>query len=117
MGGWFLDIFVEYIVRVFLQTANLIRSRRWPVVKAIVLSADCPRASFGCTVATVYYEYVINGEKYGDAFGKPFISHDSGQGYAARFAKGMDFKVRVKPNDPAKSIPLWGPPPVGLPFR
>lgn len=117
MVGWYLDIFVEYIVRVFLHVVNLVRSRRWPIVKATVLSADCPRAGYGCTVATVYYEYVVNGEKYGNAFGKPFISHDSGQDYAARFVKGMDFKVRVKPNDAAKSVSLWGPPPPDLLFR
>ena len=110
MGGWFADIFVEYLLRILFHAANLVRSRRWPTVTATVLSSDCPFTITGCTVATVYYEYVVNGEKYGDTFGKPFISQESGKDYAAQFAKEMPFKVRVKPDDPTKSVPLWGLP-------
>jgi len=113
MGGWFIDIFVEYIFRVFSHAMNLVRSRKWPIVKATVLSADCPHSLYGREVATVYYEYAINGEKYGDCFGKPFISEKSGKDYAALFVKGAQFKVRVKPNDPTKSVPLWAPPSIG----
>jgi hypothetical protein len=108
--GWFLDILVEYIFRIFFRAMNLVRSRRWPIVRATVLSADCRHLAYGCTVATVYYEYVVDGEKYGDTFGKPFISHESGEDYVAQFVKGMDFKVRVKPTDAATSVPLWGAP-------
>jgi len=82
---------------------NLVRSRKWPIVKATVLSADCPHASYGCEVATVYYEYAINGEKYGDCFGKPFIFEKSGEDYAALFVKGAQFKVRVKSEHVAPS--------------
>lgn len=113
MGGWYLDILVEYFFRIVFHAANLLRSRRWPIVKATVLSADCPPLQNGCTVATVYYEYLVNGEKYGDAFGKPFIFDESGKDYAAHFVKGRDFKVRVKPDDPTKSVPLWAPPSTG----
>lgn len=108
MGGWFVDIFVEYLFRIVFHAANLLRSRRWPIIEATVLSADCPHAAYGCEVATVYFQYVVNGEKYGDAFGKPFISHKSGEDYAAQFVKGRDCKVRLSPNDPTKSVPLWG---------
>ena len=108
MGGWFVDIFVEYIVRVFLHGVNLIRSRRWSIIKATVLSASCQPAGYGCTVAEVCYEYIVNGDRYGDMFGKPFIFSESGKDYASQFVKGMDFKVRVKPDDPTKSVPLWG---------
>jgi hypothetical protein len=107
MGGWYVDVFVEYILRIFLHAANLWRSRRWPIVKATVLSADCPYKGYGCIVSEVYYEYNINGEKYGDAFGKPFIVHESGKSYTAQFVKGMEFKVRINPDDPTKSVPLW----------
>jgi hypothetical protein len=69
-----------------------------------VLSADCPRSSYGCTVASVYYEYPVADEKCGAAYEKPFISHDSGVEFAAQFVKGMDFKVRVKPGDPSTSV-------------
>ena len=110
---WYGDIFVEYIFRIVFHAANLLRSRRWTVVNATVLSADCPRISSGCTVTTVYYEYLINGEKYGNWFGRPFISEKSGRDYAALFVKGAQFKVRVKPDDLTKSVPLWAPPSTG----
>jgi hypothetical protein len=104
MAGWFLDIFVEYLFRVFIRSVNLFRSRNWPVTRGTVLSADCPRASYGCTVATVYYDYIVGGKKYGDTFGKPFISHGSGQEYAAKFVKGMEFKLRFKQAKPSVSV-------------
>lgn len=114
MGGWFADIFVEYLFRVFSHAMNLVRSRKWPIAKATVLSADCEHRASGCTVATVYYEYVVNGDRYGDAFGKPFISQESARHYVAHFVKGMDLKVRVKPRDPTTSVPLWEPPSCNL---
>jgi len=42
---------------------DLSRSRDWPVTRATVLSAVYPRADYGCTVATVYYEYIVDGKK------------------------------------------------------
>jgi hypothetical protein len=105
MGGWFVDILVEYLFRVIVRAVRLLRSRDWPVAMGIVLSAECPRSWYGCTVASVYYEYPIAGEKYGAVYEKPFLSHDSGVEYAAQFVKGIDFKVRVKPEDPSTSVP------------
>ena len=105
MGG-FVDNFIEYIFRVSFRAANLLRSRSWPVVTATTLSADCPHAAYGCTVATVYYEYFVHGEKYGGTFERPFISHESGADYAGQFVKGVDFKIRVRPSEPTTSIPL-----------
>jgi hypothetical protein len=105
MGGWFVDIFVEYLFRVIVRAIRLLRSRDWPVAMGTVLSAECPRSSYGCTVASVYYEYPVAGEKYGAAYEKPFISPSSGEEYASQFVKGIDFKVRVKPGNPSTSVP------------
>ena len=106
MGGLFLDIFVEYLFRVFVRMFEPLRSRSWPVAMGTVLSSDCPHAFYGCTVATVYYEYIVEGEKYGAACEKPFIWHDSGTEYADRFVKGVDFKLRLKPGDSSASVPI-----------
>src|SRR5215469_659191 len=103
MAGLFVDIFVEYLFRVLFHGLDLVRSRKWPIAKATVLSADCPLATYGCEVATVYYEYAINGEKCGGSFGVPFISRKAGEDYAALLAKGKHFKIRTKPGDPTKS--------------
>lgn len=105
MGGWFVDVFVEYLFRVSFRGMKLLRSRNWPVTKGTVISVDCPPASYGCAVATVYYEYFVDGDKYEAYYEKPFLSHGWGAAYAAHFVKGMDFKVRFKPEDHSISAP------------
>jgi hypothetical protein len=88
---------------------HLVRSRKWPIVRVSVLSADWPQASgYGCTVVTVYYKYPVNCEKYGDTCEKPFIAPESGKDHAEQLVNGMDFKVRVKPDDATTSVPMWG---------
>ena len=82
------------------------RSRGWPTVTATVVSADCPLTTTGCTVATVYYEYVVQWREVWGYISKAFISQESGKDYAAQFVKGIPFKVRVKPDDSTKSVPL-----------
>lgn len=62
MGGWFVDIYVEYLFRVVMRAVRLVRSRDWPVMRATVLSAECPHAGYGCTVAIIYYEYILGGQ-------------------------------------------------------
>ena len=91
-----MEAYVEYIIRVVVRAANLIRSRRWPIVKATVVSADCPAPGRGCPVATLYCGYFVNADKYGDTFEKPFIEHESGAEYVALFAKGIGIKVHLK---------------------
>src|SRR5208282_3320787 len=64
MGGWFLDIFIEYLVRVVVGVIKTRGKDAWPVVKATVAESYCPAAGFGCPVAEVYYEYVVDGKLY-----------------------------------------------------
>jgi hypothetical protein len=104
MGGWFLEILVEYVFRVSVRTIKLLRSHSWPTQNAMVLSASCPQHSYGCTVAEVDYEYVVVGVKYADSYAKPFLWHGSGVEYAESFVKGQDFKVRLKPGLPSVSV-------------
>jgi len=59
-------------LRAFDNAMHLVRCRKWPIVRASVLSADGPQADgYGCTVVTVYYKYPVNGENYGDTFESP----------------------------------------------
>jgi hypothetical protein len=105
MAGWFLDILIEYLFRVSVRAIKLLRSHSWPITKGTVLSASCPRASYGCTVVNVDYEYVVDGVKYADSCEKPFLVYASGEAYAELFVKGEDFKVRLKPGGPSVSVP------------
>jgi hypothetical protein len=104
--GWFADIFIEYFVRIIVGFVKRFRSRNWPLTEATVMSADCPVVGLGCTVATVYYEYLVGSDKYGAAFDRPFLTDGSGKQFAAQFTKGVKFNVRVNPKDPCTSVPL-----------
>ena len=103
MVGLFLDIVVEYLIRVIGRAIKRYRSRRWPTVRATVASSECPKSS-GCNLAEVTYLYSVNGERYSGTNKKPFILHDSGEEYVRHFAPSTEFTVRVKPHDPEVSI-------------
>jgi hypothetical protein len=104
VGGLVADIFVEYLFRVIVRGIKLIGSHNWSRVTGRILSAECPKAGYGCDVATIIYEYLFDGAKFGGSFEKPFILHSSGEYYASSFIKGMDFKIRVNPKSPSISV-------------
>jgi hypothetical protein len=104
MAGWLLDVLLEYLGRVLVRAVRLLNSEDWPIVNAKVLDADCCDAAFGCPVATVYYEYVVDGQNYRGIHKKPFLASTSGQIYAEDVAKAAEFKVRVSRGDPSKSV-------------
>ena len=103
MGGWFVDIFVEYLFRVVVRMIKWRGSGTWPVAKGTVTRSDCPKAMYGCDVAEVYYTYRVDSELYTGINEKPFISPSSGEDYVSRFVPGTEFDVRVKPEDPSVS--------------
>jgi len=103
MVGLFVDIIVEYLIRVIGRGIKRRRSRGWPTVRATVANSECPKSS-GCNLAEVTYLYSVNGERYSGTNKKPFILHDSGEEYVRDFVPGKEFAVRVKPDDPEVSI-------------
>jgi hypothetical protein len=105
MGGLIADIYIEYLFRMILHGIRLIRSRNWPSVNGKILSSQCPKAGYGCDVATVTYEYLVDGAKFYGSFDKPFVLHSSGEDYADSLKKTMPIRLRVKPDDPSISIP------------
>lgn len=107
MGGLVADVFLEWLFRIFVRLFRLINSRDWPIRTATVLYAECTNvAALGCEIATLHYDYTVNGKKYSGAYEKPFIFHSSGVDYANQFAKGAQFKLRVKPGKPEVSVPF-----------
>ena len=104
MGGWFVDIFAEYLFRVVTRFIKTRGRGSWPTAKATVTSSGCPGTAYGCPVGEVYYTYRVDGELYTGSHEKPFILHNSGENYARHFAPGTDFIVRLKPGQPSVSI-------------
>jgi hypothetical protein len=102
MAGLFLDVLIVYLFLIFWRLGNLLRSRKWNKVTATVLGSH-PNLSAYNSVG-VDYEYAVNGQKYADSFTKPFIADSSAKTYADQFARGMEFKIRIKPSDPSVSV-------------
>jgi hypothetical protein len=94
VGG--VDILVEYIIRVAIRVAGLLWSGNWLSLKARLVEASCIKAGFGCTVARVNYEYIVDE--------KPFFFLTSGEIYVEDLAKVTQFQVRVKPDAPSESV-------------
>jgi hypothetical protein len=104
MGGWFIDIVVEYLYRVIARAIRTRGITHWRIVKAKVNDSTCPVATYGCHVAEVYYEYRVDGEIYTGADEKPFLFNYSGKDYIARFSPGTEINIRLKPSDPSISF-------------
>ena len=106
MAGFVLDIYVEFFFRIALRMVNEARSRHWPVATARVTGCDFQRAGYGCNVAVVRYEYLIEGDSYDGVYKEPFLVKTLGEEYPRRFQAGVDYPVRVKPSDPLTSVPI-----------
>lgn len=100
--GFFLDIYIVYLFRIFWRLANLLRSRKWTKAAGTVLGSH-PDLSLYSSVS-VDYEYAVNGQKHADSFRKPFILDSSAKAYAEQFARGKEFQIRIKPSDPSVSV-------------
>ncbi len=104
MGGWFADIFVEWIVRMSVNDIKLVRSRSWTTVRGVITYSNCSRAGYGCHVADVHYDYPVGGETYSGVHEEPFVSFANGEEYAGKFPVGSEYPVRVSPRDPSVSV-------------
>ena len=104
MGGWFVDIFVGYFIRIIIRSIRVLRARTWPGFKASVMSSNYTQHAYGGDIAEVFYKYYVDGLSYADVHKKAFILPSSAKRYAEAFAPGNDVAIRVKPGDPAVSI-------------
>ena len=108
MGGWFLDVYVEWLIRMVVNDIRMFRSRSWTVVNGVVFDAVCPQASGGCHVADIYYDYTFSGESLSGIHEEPFVIHSSGEDYVRRLPAGSNYPIRVNPRDPSKSVAIRG---------
>jgi hypothetical protein len=108
MAGWYLDVFIGYLVSLFRMIVRDLRARRtasWRETTATVSGASCQTSSFlPRPVAEIVYTYRIDGGFYGGVDEKPFFLGGSAKEYASQFARGDNLVVRVKPDHPEISI-------------
>ncbi len=104
MGGFVIDIFVEYFIRVVFRNVRSLLAIGWSKQPATVTATIIERKVYGCTVADVSYRYKIDGEPYTGVNRKPFLSNRSAQNYVDQFPFHRDVTVRVKLKSPATSL-------------
>jgi hypothetical protein len=103
MAGWVLDIIVEYLVRVMMRMAQLLRSNSWPTVTGEITSSFFVDAHYGCDIAELHYKYRAQGELCSGCYKRPCLGF-RGKEYVADMSKGTKVIVRVKPGQPSVSI-------------
>jgi hypothetical protein len=108
MAGWYLDVFIGYLISLFRMIVRDVRARRtneWRETTATVSGASCQTSSFlPRPVAEIVYTYRIDGGFYGGVDEKPFFFASSAKEYAGQFARGDNLVVRVSPGQPEISI-------------
>jgi hypothetical protein len=105
MVGLVLDVYVEYLVRVLMRLVQVVRSNSWPIVSGKIHAAVFhQKTGLGCDSVEIFYEYNLDGQVYVGSYKNPFISPVLAERYVARFPKGTELLLRVKPGEPAKSL-------------
>jgi uncharacterized protein DUF3592 len=102
--GFFLDIYLEYFVRVIIRFFKGWNARSWNIVTAEVTDTNYRRGGIGCAVADVSYKYEIDGQFYTGTNSVPFISNGSAKDYVAHYSPTNQLLIRVRTEDPASSI-------------
>ena len=106
MAGWFLDIVVEWLVRMVVKIVRRINSRSLPVVTATVTAAVYSKAGYGCDTTDLHFDYSFDGQEYSELHEEPFIMGARAKDFALDYPAGASIKLRVKPSQPDVSVAL-----------
>jgi hypothetical protein len=110
MGGWFLDVFVGWLITLYRIVTRSVRARKtkeWRAISAVISSAAFQgEAYIPRPVALIAYTYHFEGGSYLGVDEKPFFFESSAKAYAAQFKRGCPLIIRVKPGEPETSIVL-----------
>lgn len=108
MGGWFLDVFVGYLItlyRIIARSARARRNKTWPEASAVVCGIRSESQPYmPRPVAEIVYTYRFEGGFYGGVDRKPFFLESSAKAHAGQFKRGDTLVIRVKPDEPETSF-------------
>ena len=102
--GFFIDIYVEYLVRVVVRLRQRWKARSWQIVTAEVSATTYRSGGIGCAVAEVGYIDKIDGQVYTGTNSVPFIFSTAARGYIERYSPKNELLIRVKPDRPESSL-------------
>ena|SRR5689334_1237998 len=104
MIGWFLDIWVVYVVRALLRIWKRRGTSRWERRQAQIASITFEPALWGCDVVEIVYIYKVENETYSATESVPFIWEGSAKDYTRRYPEKSMLAILVKPGDPEMSM-------------
>jgi len=104
MAGWFLDIFIEWLIRMIAKIVRRVNSQSWPVVKATVTSAAYRNAGYGCDTTELHFDYSFDDQEYSGLHEEPFIMGAVAKDFALDYPAGAIIKVRLKPSQPDVTV-------------
>jgi hypothetical protein len=105
LGGLIIDVLIAFGVKLLLRIKRGWGSGNWELVKAKI-----KRSSVGggwvwnCPTTEIVYTYKFNGETYSIVDTKPFLLDESAKAYVEHFRTGDTRLVRVKAEEPERSI-------------
>lgn len=102
--GFFIDVYVEYLVRVIVRFFQRWNARSWRILTAEVTAASYRTGGIGCAVADVGYMYEIDDQVYTGINSAPFIFDSSARDYAKHYSPKSNLMIRVKPESPLCSV-------------
>ncbi len=73
------------------------------------MSAEYENGSIGWHLVTVYYEYRIDGVRWGSWQTRPFVAESSAKRYAKALPENTPLKIRVKLSDPNVAVLIQAP--------
>ena|SRR5947199_5656145 len=104
MIGWFLDIWVMYVLRALLRMWKRRGTSHWERRQAHVASIAFEPRVWGCDVVEIVYVYKIEGETYSATESVPFLWKSSAEDYIRRNPKDSMLHIRVNPSEPGVSV-------------
>jgi hypothetical protein len=110
MAGWFLDVFVGWVITLYRIAARSMLAREtkeWRAISAVISSATFQgEAYMPRPVALIAYTYRHEDGSYLGVDEKPFFFRSSAKAYADQFKRGDPLIIRVKPGEPETSFVL-----------
>lgn len=102
--GFFIDIYVEFLISVMVSFFRSRRAKSWPIVNAEITRTQFRSGGFGCAVAEISYKYSVDGHPHTGTSTKPFLWDSSAKSYLESYAEGNALRVRVKPGAAGQSV-------------
>lgn len=102
--GLFIDIYVEYLIRVIIRLVRRWNAKSWTVVTAEITAASYRAGGIGCAVADIGYRYEIDDQVHIGTNSVPFIFSSSAREYVEHCSPNSQIVIRVKLGSPALSV-------------